>query len=161
MDTSSQNEFINKNQNQTKEESAYSASLYESTPPSSEPFHDENPTIVMPSNENRTQPIFYVIFAITIIAFFGVSYLLYQSFLTKRNASGSSVIVPTLRPSATPIAIIPTETPVPVDTVALGMRTLKNSDLTADIVANINETDYSSISDTLKKIDAKLKTSFP
>ena len=129
----------------------------ESQPPPFDPTASD-PMVVMPSTEGHTNPLFYVIFAVTVIAFLGISYLLFQSFMAKKDTV-STGIVPSVRPSATPIAVTASATPVPIDNAVLKLRTIKDSDTALDIEANLINTDYTPISESLLKLDQKFKIS--
>jgi hypothetical protein len=115
------------------------------------------PMVVMPSTDAKPQFLFYLIFIITVIAFLSVSYLLFQSFTAKKDTSLTSV--PTGRPTATPIIVTPSVTPVPIDSAVQKMRTFIDSEKLTDIEANVENTDYSSLTESVNDLDKKLNFS--
>jgi hypothetical protein len=111
------------------------------------------PMVVMPVTQPPTSFLFYLIFIITVVIFVIISYLLFNSFKNNKANNQTAVVIPTIRPTATPIAAVPTLTPIPVDSEAVKLRTVSDSDEISSIEADIQGTDLSSIPQSIRNLD--------
>lgn len=130
-------------------------------------YDPSNPANVVVSSQGAGNGIpkwFFIVFAITLIAFFAVTILLITSIAKPNNQTpknqitpspASTTIVPTTAITPT-VFIIPSPTP---DKVILDLNQRSPSDEIGDIDSEITTTDLSGISETLKQLDNKISSS--
>lgn len=123
------------------------------TPPISSGIAPE-PTVVLPGGGAGVPKWFYLIFGITIIAFFIVTTLILLSF-TQRPATKTDVI-PTVMPQITKTSKLPTPTLVTnlaTDSATLKLNNLGNSDEVVSIEADLKNTDLGVLDEGLVTVD--------
>lgn len=138
----------------------------EAVPP--EPSVPPPPTVVVPADGSGVPKWFYLIFGITLIVFFAVTALLINSLLQKSTSSpapaGSSTstpAIPSVLPSNTSSSqreFLPTLTPVSeaTDQAVFRLRQRSSSDELVDLQSDIDNTDLSSIKESLDVLDREM-----
>ena len=106
---------------------------------------------------------FYVVFAVTLIAFLVVTFFLITTILKPQGTPVVSEPTPTPATSVTilpsPTVALPASSPTPTpDPVVTKLQEISSSDEIAEIEKDVNATNLSSIMDALTKLDGQMKT---
>lgn len=119
------------------------------------------PTVIVASENKKTPIWFYLVFVIVLICFIFMTILL--GFTVKEKqffpfmAMTTSPTPVVSSPTPFPTTITPTFSPVPtIDQAIMSLNNLRNSDEIADLELDIENTNLSSLEESLKELDRQI-----
>lgn len=153
----------NKIYGQTQEETPEQAETAQNVPeiPTSQP-PPSSPTVIVPP-EDKVPKWFYVVFGITLLAFFAGTILLVSTIKKRGAAPLQTSLSPSPFPTVTTTTGEITPSPVSIeatDPVILKLNNQGASDEVADLEADLENTDLSTINQAIIMLDEQMGISY-